>query len=103
MCEALPWPAVPCVAVAEFAFNHATSPCRSCAGTAFLATINCGLVAIIATGSVSAPMADADGVAVRRRARDLADANGAGSAGHVLHHDDLPDRCTHALGHNARN
>jgi hypothetical protein len=44
---------VPCVAVAEFAFSQATSSFKSFAGTAFLATMSCGLLAIIDTGSKS--------------------------------------------------
>ncbi len=36
-----------------FAFTQAISSLRSFAGTPFLATISCGLLAIIATGSKS--------------------------------------------------
>ena len=49
------------------------------------------------------PMANADRVAVGRRARDPADADGAGGASRILDDDGLPKRCPHALGHDARN
>ena len=48
-----------------------------------------------------APMADADRVAVGRRARDPADADGAAGAGRVLDDDGLAERAAHALGHDA--
>ena len=46
-------------------------------------------------------MADADGVAVGRRARDALDAEAAAGAGHILHDDRLAERHLHALGQDA--
>ena len=48
---------------------------------------------------IGAPLPDAERVAVRRRARDAADADCAAGAGHVLYDDRLTERCAHALGH----
>jgi len=48
-------------------------------------------------------MADADGVAVGRGARDPADADRAAGAGDVLHNDRLTEEAAHALGHDTPN
>ena len=50
-----------------------------------------------------APMADRDRVAVGGRPRHPADADRASSARRILNDDDLPERCPHPLGHDARN
>ena len=50
---------------------------------------------------VRVQMPDADGVAVRRRARDARHADAAARAGHVLDDDRLAERHLHALGQNA--
>ena len=54
MCDAEPVPAVPAVALSGLAFSHSMSSLRSFGGSAGLATISSGLLAIIARGSRSA-------------------------------------------------
>jgi hypothetical protein len=48
-----------------------------------------------------APVADAERVAVGRRAGDTADADAAGGAGDVFDDDILPERAAHMLSHHA--
>jgi hypothetical protein len=55
-----------------------------------------------AARDVGPPLADAEGVAVGRRARDTADTDGAARAGDVLDDDGLAEGGAHALGHDAR-
>ncbi len=55
-----------------------------------------------AVEDLRADVADADGVAVRRRARDAADAERAARAADVLDHEGLPERAAHVLGDDAR-
>ncbi len=50
---------------------------------------------------VGAPLADADRVAVGRRASDAADADGAAGAGRVLHDDRNAEHLAHAFGDEA--
>jgi hypothetical protein len=49
-----------------------------------------------------APLADADGVAVGRGAREAADADIAAGAGDILDHQRLTERGAHRLGEDAR-
>ena len=46
-------------------------------------------------------MTEAERVAVRRRARDAADANGSGGAGHVLDQNGLAETLAHAIAQGA--
>ena len=55
-----------------------------------------------AARDVGPPLADADRVAVGRRARDTADTDGAARTGDVLDDDGLAEGGAHALGHDAR-
>ena len=48
------------------------------------------------------PLADVDGVAIGRGARDAADRDAAAGAADVLDDDRLAERRPHALGHDAR-
>jgi hypothetical protein len=54
-----------------------------------------------AVRNVGVPLADVEGVAVRRRARDAADADAAAGAANILDDDGLTQRHPHALGEDA--
>ena len=45
------------------------------------------------------PLADVEGVTIRRGAGDAPDTNAAAGAADIFDHDRLPKRCTHPLGH----
>ena len=45
------------------------------------------------------PLADVEGVTIRRGAGDAPDTNAAAGAADIFDHDGLPKRCTHPLGH----
>ena len=45
------------------------------------------------------PLADVEGVAVGRGARDAPDTDAAAGAADIFDHDGLPERGTHPLGH----
>jgi hypothetical protein len=55
-----------------------------------------------ATADMRGPLAEADGVAVRRGARHARRADGAAGAAHIFHDHRLAERYPHALGDDAR-
>src|SRR3981081_3026588 len=74
------------------AFIQTTSSPSVLAGRSFLATISCGLFEILfevvwelvdEAGEMGVPLADVDGVAVRRRARDASNADAATGAADI--------------------
>ena len=48
------------------------------------------------------PLADVEGVAIGRGARDAPDTDAAAGAADIFDHDGLPERCAHPLGHDPR-
>ena len=100
------------------AFIQATSSLSLLAGRFFLATMKLRidrdqpdrlevLLQVVVdvvddAADVGIPLADVDGVAVRRRARDAADRDAAAGAADVLDDDRLAEDRPHLLGHDAR-
>ena len=100
------------------AFIHATRPFRSSAGRSFLRDHQLRidrnqpdrleiLLQIVVelvddAADMGIPLADVDGVAVGRRARDAPDRDAAARAADVLDDDRLAEQRPHALGHDAR-
>ena len=90
------------------AFIQATSSFSVFAGRSFLATMSCGLFEISAdrlevllqvvvelvddAADMGVPLADVDGVAVGRGARDAADRDAAAGAADIFDDDRLPER-----------
>src|SRR5882762_8686693 len=100
-----------------FAFIHVTSSARLLAARSFFATMSCGLLEIRPIGSksffeiviefvddaadVGVPLADIEGVAVRRRTGDAADADAAAGAADIFDHHGLSERRPHAFRQDA--
>ena len=100
------------------AFIQSTSDLRSSAGSVFFAISSIGLIEISPIGAKSVlqivieivddaadmgvPLADVDGVAVGRGAREPPDADAAAGAADILDDHRLAERCPHLVRHDPR-